>query len=75
MQERNSIMEELQVEEFVYRVLENEALREELVASPETVIAREDLTPKVAQVVLRLVPHLAMYKFSSSSGSWWCYTC
>lgn len=66
-------MEERQVEDFVYRVLRNEQLRQELIANPEVVITREDFTPRVALVVSRLVPYLSLFRVSNSlqGNPWW----
>ena len=65
-------MEEQQIKDFVHRVSCNEELRKALAQNPDGVIMREGFSPRVTQIVARLVPHLA---FGDSSGSepygWW----
>ncbi|HZU67914.1 MAG TPA: hypothetical protein VFA09_11615 [Ktedonobacteraceae bacterium] len=64
-------MEELQIQEFVHRVSTDEVLRKELVSSPDTVIMREGFSPRVARIIMRLVPHLAMEKPLEPSLNFW----
>ena len=64
-------MEELQIQEFVHRVLTNEELRKELASTPDNVIMREGFSPRVAQIITRLVPHLAMEKPLEISLAFW----
>jgi len=64
-------MEERQIQEFVYRVSRDEALRKELTSDTELVIAREGFSPTVAQVVTQLIPHLSLEGFRENSLSWW----
>jgi len=65
-------MEEQQIRDFVHRVSTEEGLRAELASDPNGVIEREGFSPKVAQVVMRLVPHLAMTtSFGASPSLWW----
>ncbi len=52
-------MEEQQIQDFVSRVSSDENLRNELANDPDTVIARENFSPRVAQVIIKMVPHLA----------------
>ena len=65
-------MEEQQIKEFVHRVSCDEELRKELAQNPDCVLMREGFSPRVMQVVTRLVPHLT---FSGSLGfasnGWW----
>lgn len=65
-------MEEQQIKDFVQRVSRDETLRKELAQDTDGVIMREGFSPRVAQIVARLVPHLT---FSSSVGfapnGWW----
>ncbi len=65
-------MEEQQIKEFVHRVSCDEELRKELAQNPDGVLMREGFSPRVMQVVSRLVPHLTV---SSSGGftanNWW----
>lgn len=64
-------MEELQIQEFVHRVSTDEKLREELKRDPDGVIMREGFSPRVARVVSRLVPHLALDSSIQPSYPWW----
>ena len=64
-------MEEQQIRDFVYRVSNDEKLREELTSSPDEVLRRESLSPRVAEIVRRLVPHLAFDSTFATSLSWW----
>ena len=64
-------MEEQQIQDFVHRVYKDENLRKELASNPEDVIVRESFSPRVVQIVLRLVPHLAMDRSPEPSLSWW----
>lgn len=63
-------MEEQQIKDFVQRVSSDETLRKELAQNPDGVIMREGFSPRVTQIVARLVPHLT---FSSSfkPNYWW----
>ena len=63
-------MEEQQIREFVHRVSTDEVLRKELTISPDNVIMREGFSPRVAQVVTRLVPHLTLGQVDKPS-LWW----
>lgn len=64
-------MEELQIQEFVHRVSTDEDLRKELASAPDSVIMREGFSPRVARIIMRLVPHLAMEKPLEPSLWWW----
>ena len=64
-------MEEQQIRDFVHRVTTEETLRTELANNPQSVIEREGFSPRVAQVVMRLVPHLALDKPRDVSLRWW----
>ena len=64
-------MEELQIQEFVHRVSTDEELRKELATSPESVIMREGFSPRVALIIKRLIPHLAMEKPLEVSLNFW----
>ncbi len=69
--ERNPFMEEQQIQEFVHRVSNEEALRKELASDPEGLIMREGFSPRVAKVVSRLVPHLKLDQSLEPSFRWW----
>ena len=64
-------MEEQQIRDFVHRVSTEETLRTELASNPQNVIEREGFSPRVAQVVMRLVPHLALNKEIKAGFGWW----
>ena len=64
-------MEEQQIQDFVHRVSHDEDLRKELAHDPEGVIKREGFSPRVAQIVTRLVPHLAMQRQFFDAPLWW----
>ena len=62
-------MEEKQIFEFVQRVSQDETLRNELASDPNGVIMRESFSPRVARVVMRLVPHLSAMQWKEPMGS------
>jgi hypothetical protein len=65
-------MEEQQIQEFVHRVSNDEALRKELASDPGGVILREGFSPRVTQIVSRLVPHLSLgHSLEFSPNYWW----
>ena len=64
-------MEEQQIQEFVHRVSNDEALRKELASDPEGVIMCESFSPRVAQIITRLVPQLASNQSLEPSLCWW----
>ena len=64
-------MEEQQLQEFVHRVALDKEIQRELVRDPVGVLARESLTPRVAGIVLRLVPHLTFDCPLASAEKWW----
>ena len=65
-------MEERQIQEFVHRISNDEALRKELASDPEGVIMREGFSPRITQVVMRLLPHLSLgHSLRFSSARWW----
>jgi len=64
-------MEEQQIQDFVHRVSNDEALRKELATDPNSVILRESFSRRVVQIVLRLVPHLAMDRLPEPWLDWW----
>ena len=65
-------MEEQQIKDFVHRVSSDETLRKALAQDPDSVIMREGFSPRVTQIVARLVPHLAFGDSSSPHPTgWW----
>lgn len=64
-------MEEQEIQDFVHRASEDETLRKELASDPEGVITREGFSPRVASVLARLVPHLALDEPLGPGLHWW----
>jgi len=64
-------MEEQQIQDFVHRVSRDEDVREELAHDPDGVIMREGFSPRVAQIVTRLVPHLGLQRSFIQTPEWW----
>ena len=67
-------MEEQQIQDFVHRVSNDEALRTELTTNPEDVLVRENFSPRVTAIVRRLIPHLSFssaFEPESDGGPWW----
>ncbi len=64
-------MEEQLIQDFVHRVSQDEELRKELASNPDAVIMREGFSPRVARVIARLVPQLALDKSLGLSPGWW----
>jgi hypothetical protein len=64
-------MEEQMIQDFVHRVSRDENLRKELASDPNTVIMREGFSPRVARIIARLVPQLALDQSLEPSFSWW----
>jgi hypothetical protein len=64
-------MEEQQIRDFVHRVSNDEKLQKELASDSNSVIMREGFSPRVARIVTRLVPQLAMHQELEPSFTWW----
>ena len=64
-------MEEQMIQDFVHRVSRDEELRKELANDPENVIAREGFSPRIARLIARLVPQMALDKQLEPSLYWW----
>jgi hypothetical protein len=64
-------MEEELIQDFVHRASRNEELRKELASNPESVIAREGFSPRVARIIARLVPQLALDQSLEPSLRFW----
>jgi hypothetical protein len=64
-------MEEQQIQAFVQRVSADEHLRRELQNDASAVVNQQGFTPQVAQVMLRLAPHLAVAELPRSVRRWW----
>ncbi len=64
-------MEEELIQDFVHRVSRDEELRKELASDPESVIAREGFSPRVARIIARLVPQLALDQSLEPSLRYW----
>jgi hypothetical protein len=63
-------MEEKQIREFVHRVSQDENLRSALTQDPDGVIMRENFSPRVAQVITKLVPYLSV-DGPRETKPWW----
>ena len=64
-------MEEQQIQDFVHRISTDEKFRKELASDPEGVIMREGSSPRVAQIVKRLVTQLPFDKLLEPPKRWW----
>ena len=64
-------MEEQQIRDFVHRVSNDEKLQKELASNPNSVIMRESFSPRVARILVRLVPQLTMDQELEPSFRWW----
>lgn len=64
-------MEEQQIQDFVHRISIDEKFRKELASDPEGVIMREGSSPRVAQIVKRLVTQLPFDKLLDPPKRWW----
>ena len=64
-------MEEQQIRDFVYRVSEDEVLRQELASNPDGVLEREHFSPRVAEIVRKLVPHMTFHTAFATPNQWW----
>lgn len=64
-------MEEQQIRDFVHRVSNDEKLQKELASDPHSIIMRENFSPRVARIVARLVPQMAMHQDLEPSLDWW----
>jgi hypothetical protein len=65
------LMEEQVIQEFVHRVSTDKDLRQELASNPDGVIMREGFSPRVARVLVRLVPHLTLEQSIGPAFSFW----
>lgn len=63
--------QEQQIQEFVHRVAMDERVRHELTCNPVVVIKRQGFSPRVAQIILHLVPQLAFEQPVQPDGNWW----
>ena len=64
-------MEEQQIEEFVRCAFAHEAVRNELVSDPAGAIARQEFSPRVASIILRLTPYLTLEEPMAANPEWW----
>lgn len=64
-------MEEQQIQEFVHQVALNVAIRSELASDPVGVLQRQDVSPRVSQILARLVPYLVFDRPIASNEKWW----
>lgn len=63
--------EEQQVLEIIRRVRAEQPLREALTINPERVCVEQGLSSSVAEVVMRLVPHLSVTDAPPTHNYWW----
>jgi hypothetical protein len=64
-------MEEQQIQEFVHRVVTDETMRGELARNPVGVMKRQSFSPRVAEIISRLLPQLAFEQPMMPDGKWW----
>lgn len=64
-------MEEQQIQEFVHRVVIDEALRSELRGDSLSVVRREGFSERVEKIILRLLPQLAFAQSIGPAEKWW----
>jgi hypothetical protein len=64
-------MEEQQIQDFVHRVANDEAMQRALRSDPVSVVRREGFSERVERVILRLVPQLAFAQTMGPSEKWW----
>ncbi len=64
-------MEEQEIQEFVHRVVMDETARRELASDPTGVVTRSGFSPRVAQIIFRLVPYLAFDRPLDPAEKWW----
>jgi hypothetical protein len=64
-------MEEKQIRAFVHRVSQDENLRSALTQDPEQVIMREGFSPRVAQVIAKLVPYFSAESLERKQFTFW----
>jgi len=64
-------MEEQMIQDFVHRASRDEELRKELASNPNAIITREGFSPRLARIIARLVPQLALDQSLEPSLYWW----
>lgn len=64
-------MEEKQIQEFVSRTLNDEKLFAELKQDPETVLMREQFSPRVTQVLRKLIPQMGLERAVTPPSLLW----
>ncbi len=64
-------MEEQQIQGFVAQAMTNKDVRSELALDPRGVIGREGYSPRVVDILLRLVPCLLREQPLDSDEKWW----
>ena len=64
-------MEEQEIEEFVHRAVMDQALSRELARDAVRVIGCGNYSPRVATILLRLVPCLAFEQPLNAGEKWW----
>lgn len=64
-------MEERQIQEFVHQALMDRAVNSALVCDPVRVIQSGGYTPRVVEILLRLVPCLVSEQPINMGEKWW----
>jgi hypothetical protein len=64
-------MEEQQIQDFVHQAVTDKALICELARDPVSAIERENYSPRVVDILLRLVPYLAFTQPLNMNEKWW----
>lgn len=64
-------MEEQQIQDFVHRIALDGMMRQQLASDPAGVLRLQEFSPRVFQILSRLVPHLAFDQPLSTTEKWW----
>jgi hypothetical protein len=64
-------MEEQQIQDFVHRAVTDKTMGRELARDPVSVIEKGNYSPRVVDILLRLVPYLAFTQPLNMNEKWW----
>ncbi len=64
-------MEEQQIQDFVHRAVTDQAMRCELARDPVSVVRSGNYSPRVVNILLRLVPCLTFEQPLGVDEKWW----
>ncbi len=65
-------METQEIQTFIYRLSQDQQLRHDLLTRTDETIQRCQLSPRVARILLKLVPHLNEdFTSSMRPHTWW----